>query len=273
MEVLRAVAATLRIPEIGNDPVTFSGPVTVKVTRDSDGSTVAEEAATHVAGEDEHWTVTLSGTDLEQLDILTLSWSDGSSTYTTTVEVVGGFVTSLSAIQDKLQKEGDDADAFTAREIALRAIEDACGVAFRPRYRKDTISGTGTGRLFLYSRMPRRILGVEIEGTALSAEEVEALTVDPIGLLIREQRWPEGRSNIVVTYEHGYSEYTSAKYPVRDLAAHYLSSNPTDWMDRATSYANDMASYTLVTPGVRGAQFPVPSVNAFVEQFASPLVG
>lgn len=274
MEVLRSVGATLRIPEHWEDPVSLSGEVKITITRDSDGSAVVTDAeTTHVTGEPESWTYEVSGSDFADLDILTATWTDGSSTYTTQVEVVGGYVVSLAAIKNKLGEDASDDELTRAREQALDDIERACHVSFRPRYRKERLSGSGTNRLLLGRRQPRRILSLEVEDSPLSEADIDALILEPSGVVVRTSTWSQGRSNIVATYEAGYEFYTPAQRPVRDLAAYYLTVSPTDWNDRATGYSNEYGTYSLVTPGVRGASFPLPIVNSFVEGFCLPLVG
>lgn len=274
MEVLRSVGATLRFPEYGEDAVSLSGEVKITITRDSDGSAlVTDSATTHVSGEPEYWTYEVSGSDLADLDILTAMWTDGDSSYTTQVEVVGGYVVSLAAIKDKLGEDASDDELIRAREQALDEIERACHVSFRPRYRKERISGNGTDRLLLGSRQPRRILSLEVDDSPLSEADIDALILEPSGVVVRDSTWASGRSNIVVTYESGYEFYTPAQRPVRDLAAYYLTPSPTDWNERATGFSNDLGTYSLVTPGVRGASFPLPVVNSFVEGFCLPLVG
>jgi hypothetical protein len=274
VEVLRSVGATLRIPEYGEDAVSLSGEVKITITRDSDGSTlVTDSLTTHVAGEPEYWSYEVSGSYFADLDILTATWTDGDSTYTTQVEVVGGYVVSLASIKAKLGEDATDDELTRAREQALDDIERACHVSFRPRYRRERLSGNGTNRLLLGSRQPRRILSLEVEDSPLSEADIEALILEPSGVIVRDSTWPLGRSNIVATYEAGYEFYTPAQRPVRDLAAYYLTASPTDWNERATGYSNDYGTYSLVTPGVRGASFPLPVVNSFVEGFCLPLVG
>lgn len=276
METLRDVAATLRFPRFGDDEVTFSEAPKVTVVRDSDGSKLKSEAATTevgaAGGDIKHWTVSLAGSQIPEVDLLTATWTDGSSTYRTEVEVVGGFVVSVAEIKDKLEEEPAAEEVRAKREIALREIEGACGVAFRPRYKRQLLDGSGTTRLILDQRQVTKVIGVEVEESALTAEEIAELTIDPAGVLIRTTPWPSGKANIEVTYVHGYQSFAEAVLPVRDYAAYLLAGDPTDWNQRATSMSSDGATFALVTPGVRGARFPLPSVNGFVGQYAEPLV-
>jgi hypothetical protein len=270
LELLQHVVATLRFPGRGEDPVNFSEDPTVTITRHSDGSVLVADAATaKVEGEEndiDHYTVDLTGAQLAEVDLLIAVWTDGESSYTTYREVVGAFACPLASIEEKYDEGGKTAEEYAeARAIATRDIESACGVAFRPRYGKELLDGSRSQELLL--RQPRllRLLRVAIDGEDLSEEEVGELILDPAGLLVRTGGWPRGRSNIEVVYVHGHEGPSPARLPVRDLAAYLLTESPTDMHGRATSMSQGDATYTLVTPGVRGASFPVPSVNAFVE--------
>lgn len=274
-EILRNITSSIRFPAYGEDPAVFTSAPKVTITRDSDDSTVLEEVeATEVPAADgdiKHFVVEIAGDKVPEVDLLTAVWSDGSSSYTIYTEVVGGFVTSLRAIAAKL-RESDRAESELAemRETALRAIEDACGVAFRRRYAKETLDGSGGFELLLGHPRLQRVLSVSVGDEDL---DVDGLTVDPAGLLISSSRWAEGRANVEVAYAHGHESFQPAALPVRDLAAHLLTPSPTDWNERATAVSNEYGNYSLVVAGVRGALFPLPSVNAFVEQHRYLSVG
>lgn len=274
-EIQRHITSSLRFPAFGEDPAAFTGVPTVTITRDSDSTEILSEVeATKVdeTEEDiEHFVVDIPGTEIPEVDILTAVWSDGSSTYTTYTEVVGGFVTSLRSIEKKLSDvKATEEEMAHMREIAVRSIEEACGVAFRRRYARETLDGPGALELLL--RRPKLIkpLSVTIGGEAV---DVESLVVDPAGVLISSTTWTQGRSNIQVAYVHGYESFPPAALPVRDLAAYLLTPAPTDWNERATAVSANDATYSLVVAGVRGAKFPLPSVNAFVDEHEFPSVG
>lgn len=274
MEILQGAEATLRFPEADGDPVSFSEDPVVTISRHSDGSVIAEKEATtkvEEEGEDAFFTFDMAGSDLSEVDLLVAAWSDGDSSYTTTTEVVGGFVTSLKAIEEKYNNEPERtaAQIAAAREAATTQIEGACSVAFRPRYGKDVLDGSGSRNLLLRHPQLLRVLSVSVDGEPIDADN---LALDSAGVLHSPSGWTEGRANVEVAYVHGYTHFPAADLPVRDLAALLLTKHPNDWHERATSYSTDSGSYTLVTPGVRGASFPIPSVNAFVEANQFPSV-
>ncbi len=272
MELLKGVAAQLRLPGADEDPVAFSGPPTVTVIRDSDGAVVVDQETSTEggSGEDVYFTVDIPGDQLTEPDLLIAEWTDGSSTYTTRAEVVGAFLASLKEIKEKLGEEGpSDERCASMREIASRSIEDACGVAFRPRYERIALSGTGDFALILPRPRVISLVSLAVDGEALSLEEV---AVSPAGILEGPQPWRAGAA-IEVAYVHGHETFPAAALPVRDLAAYLLTPAPTDWDQRATSVSSEIGTYSLVTPGLRGAVFPLPAVNAFVEEHRYPVIG
>lgn len=292
MELLRNVTGTLRFPGPGDDPVDLGDTPKVTVTRSSDGSIVLEDVTVEtVEAEDEedtYYTVDVDAADMAEVDLLVAAWTDGSSTYKTYTEIVGGFVTSLKSIRGKLQRsdEATDEQLADVREIATRAIESACGVAFRPRFGREILDGPRPSEPLLL-RQPRllRVLRILVDGEALGGTydgsyedgsygdpiETDTLSIDPAGI-VAGGGWSEGRANVEVAYVHGYEDFPPAGLPVRDLAAYLLTSLPSDLDERATSHVTELGTYSLVTPGVRGAVFPLPSVNAFVEEHRFPTV-
>lgn len=271
MELVQGVAATITLPAHEGDPVVLAGTVNVVATRQSTGVKI-EGTATKSGST---WSFTFTGAQLPSPDVLSVTWKDGTSTYTQQHEVVGGFICSLAAIEKKLgEGEPADADMAAAREQASRDIESACGVCFRPRYFNEQLRGKATtARLLLPRRELLSIVSVSIEGAALTPTEVTALGVDPLGVIVRPAGavWP--MQEITVGYIAGYRDFPPAVPPVRDYAAYLMTSRPSDWMERATGITTDMGSYSLVTAGERGNEFPLPSVNAFVQRFQVPLVG
>jgi hypothetical protein len=274
-EIQRNITSSLRFPAYGDDPAVFTGAPKVTVTRDSDGTKILDAIeATEVAETEDdiqHFVVDIKGTDIPEVDRLEVVWSDGTSAYTTWCEVVGGFLVSLRAIEKKadLTTARPTGEVVEAREMSLRGIEDACGVAFRRRYAREVLDGSGTNNLFLGNPRLVKILSVTVGGEAV---EVDTLGVDVAGVAVAPTTWKRGQANVEVTYVHGY-DFPLAALPVRDLAAFLLKPSPTDWNERATSATTGDTTYALVTAGVRGADFPLPTVNAFVDSHRFPAVG
>lgn len=277
MELLLGSPGTLRFPEQGSDWVELTEAPAVVITNAA-GEEVGKELKVSEATEDakKYWTVEVPAQ--AEVDLLTATWTstEPAATYTTHAEVVGGFAVSLSAIEEKFGESVDVAKLEAIREVATSEIEGACGLAFRARYGTELADGSGGERLILQRTEILRLLEVEVDGQILTAEEIAAIVIAPPNVLIRDEgRWPmTKRSNIRLVYAHGKPEYPDARFPVRDYAAYLLTETPSDWQGRATSFTNEIGTtYSLVTPGVRGASFPLPSVNAFCDRHATALVG
>ena len=165
-----------------------------------------------------------------------------------TVEEVESFISDVGLLDldpDRIEE---------LRDVATARLEDACHVAFTEREAVET--ATGVGGFALLSR-PRVI---------------QVLKVDNVS--VGQGPYPDGRIPLEVgehsvLYRHGWEETPlPIKRAVLLLTRHYLTVDPTDFDERATSKSNEVASWSLVTPGVRGAIFPIPEVNQIVSDYS-----
>jgi hypothetical protein len=165
-----------------------------------------------------------------------------------TVAEVEDFVSDVGLLDLDTDKVED------TRDYAIARIEDACGVAFVER--EEVEIATGRDGFALLSR-PRVI---------------EVLKIDNVSAV--SGPYPEGRIPLddgdhSILYRHGYETTPlPIKRAVLLLTRHYLTIDPTDIDERATSKSTEMASWSLVTPGVRGAIFPIPEVNQIVSDYS-----
>lgn len=164
-----------------------------------------------------------------------------------TVEEVEAFVSDVGLIdldQDQVEE---------LRDVSTVRIEDACGVAFTEREAVEIATGADGFGLLTRPRV------------------IEVLKVDNVA--VGDGPYPEGRIPLddgphSVLYRHGWEETPlPIKRAVLLLTRHYLTVDPTDFDERATSKTTEMASWSLITPGVRGVIFPIPEVNAIVADY------
>jgi hypothetical protein len=145
-------------------------------------------------------------------------------------------------------------DITDARDLATARLEDACRCSFTPRETTETVEG--------------------VNGWALLGHPLvsEVLTID--GVAENTGPYPAGRIPLAggeheVTYRYGHE---TAPLPIKRavllLTRHMLTVDPTDFDERATSKTTEMAAWSLVTPGFRGAIFPIPEVNQIVSDYA-----
>lgn len=252
---------------------------TVDVYKDDGTQIVTAQNATDVSGAG-NYSYTLTTTETANLDVLrfvwTGNWGQAGEKVTTYCEVVGGFLftigdaRALTALQSA--STYPDAAILAMRTVAEQAIEDACGIAFVPRYRRETLSGTGGTRMLLSQTKVRSIRAVTVDGTAYTAGELAEVSAYAGRAIYRAGGFTYGTANVVVAYEHGHS-YPPARIgrAALMLAKRWLVDGPID--DRATSLITEDGTFALVTPGVRGAFTDVPEVNAAIQQYGRSGVG
>lgn len=165
--------------------------------------------------------------DAALLDLWTATWTftygGQVQTRRTVHEIAGGFLFSLAEFKAQPGVSAvAAADLRTKRVRAEQILERRLGCAFVPRYRRELARVTGRRSDRLRLRMPRirAIRSVTIDGIALTAGELAALTIEPGNMIAGRSVW--GR-RVEVGYEHGFDWPDE---PVRDaalaLASHYL---------------------------------------------------
>ena len=242
------------------------GTVTIGITR-ADG-TVLVAAGTATSGATTNpRTYNLGTAQTALLDHLTVTWTSTlKGTLLSYVEIVGGFLFSIADALADSEITATAAKIAAARTTAEQAFEDVTGVAFVPRYARETANGDGTNRLSVRWPRIRSFRAATVDGTALTATEI--LTVVPqLTGLYYPSGWTSGYGNVVVGYEHGFD------YPPQEvsravlrLAKHYL----TDWAadDRAMRIDTDAGSYVMATAGRAGFDFGIPEVDAVAQRYS-----
>jgi hypothetical protein len=138
---------------------------TVTVTR-ADGTALHTNAATTDGGTG-IFRYVLSASDTSLLDTLTLEWHIGTQTFTTTVQVQGGFYFTIAealALPELASKSA--AEIAAARTLAEQAFEHATGYAFVPRYTRQTLSAVH-GTVLRLPKRPLRSIRAISETTSL----------------------------------------------------------------------------------------------------------
>lgn len=285
--LLRSTGATISVTLTkAGEPVEAEGLPTVVITRENGESLVASSASTKDAAKGVY-TYTLTPAQTALVDILKAEWTAkiggvAGEVFTTHHEIVGDTLASLSAIEASLPAgtTANEAELQEALELAEDWLEDACGVAFRPRYARDELDGTGGLDIRLVHPRPLALRTIKLGSitganrTALTESEVNEVQLYPGGKAFRLAGWWPGRLNVEVTYEHGYRQVPKQvnRAAVR-LARHFLIEDVTDYDGRASSISTEQAHYTLITPGLRGAITAIPEVNVVIENFTFMGVG
>jgi hypothetical protein len=152
------------------------------------------------------------------------------------------------------------------RAYAEREIEKACNQAFVPRTHTETVHGRGRDTLRLTRQPVREITAVTIDGTyEYSAGDLADLRVAGIDRVWGRSLWPRGYANIEISYTYGQDEPPAEiKLAAMALARDLVVTGPVS--DRKMQApTQDGGAVNLATPGLRGALFGIPAVDAAVD--------
>lgn len=213
---------------LDEQPVDSSSSVTVSLTR-LDGTAVITNGATTGPDANHLYTYTYSGSDV--LDALIVSWSatiggDPIVLDQDLLEICGGFYFSLAegrAVDDVLVNttKYPTSALIEARIDVEDEAESLCGQAFVPRFMREVVSGDGGPVIRLAWPHLRKIRRIQVANTFggqyvdLTADELATIPLTDTGVLRRDLGifwpstaivagyWPNGRSNVIVEYEHG----------------------------------------------------------------------
>lgn len=166
-----------------------------------------------------------------------------------TVEEVKSFLANVD-----VDPPADDVIESTIK-LVTDQLEDACGCRFEPREETVTVEARN-GQVILE---PMVIDVTEIDG--------ESASIGPY----RSGVVPMADGTYTISYRHGHETVPArVKRAVLLLTRHVLNVDPTDWDNRATFKSNDLASWSLITPGVKGAVTPIPEVNQVIADYQFP---
>jgi hypothetical protein len=279
LHILIGTDVTLSCQFYSDGTVANPGTTTIGIVNAAGDTVVAAGTATSGSTTAPR-TYALTATD--DLDILTVTWTTQSlGTVTTTHEIVGAF---LFTVMEARAFDGAAMSNTTtyptaaieeARARITDQFEEICGVSFIPRYRREVFNGLGGTVLNLHRQKVTAVRSVEYRDaggttwTALTADDLADVFIDPWGSLIRETTgtFITGRRNIRVGYEHGFDTPPLEIKRAALLATRYelVKSNIND---RAISITTEQGSEQLWTPGLSGrgtAIHPLPEVDRILK--------
>lgn len=264
---LQGTPATVSCSFTSGDTVIDPGVVSVTITRE-DGTALVTDGATSGTGAAPR-TSSLTTVQTAALDFLTLTWTSATlGTLTTYAEIRGGFLFSLA--EARALKPLDNTttypttDVIAARVLAECALEEACGVAFVPTYKREKIDGNGTTDVLLKAR-PLSVTSATVGGVEVA--DLSTLELYADGRLYNPSMWTAGRRNIEVKYTYGYPfPPPRVGRACLLLAKRFLVDSPIS--DRVTTMTTpEGGTQFYVTAGVRDAVFDVPEANAVVQRY------
>jgi hypothetical protein len=152
------------------------------------------------------------------------------------------------------------------RQLAEAAFEDAAGVAFEPRTATvTTYLASGQAALTLGPKV-RTVTAAANDGVDLTSDELADVAVVGTGVVLTNSRagWT---GDVSLTYTWGYDQPPlRVKQAVMMLAKTWMVVGPVD--ERATQISTVDGPINLSTPGVLGANFGIPEVDATLSQYA-----
>lgn len=275
--ILRSTQSTIYITFIDadGDPVEPSPATATYSVADSAGAVLVSGAATNEADGVGVYSATLAPAKTGTLDAYTVTWTatiaGALQTFTTSFEIVGGFLFGLNelrAFDSALADEGTyPVEALrAAREAAEERIELLCNRSFRKRGRRYTTDGTGSYDLHVPEFDVTTFVAGAVDGTNLITSEINDVKVYSWGLLRRTLgSWGSDDLGAQVLYEYGVNE---APEPVRRAAMALARENlvGTVTFNRATSESSDVGVLRFSLAG-RDGPTGNPEVDAVVAQF------
>lgn len=262
------------------DPAT----VTIGVTRDDGTVLIAPGTSTAGSGTAPR-TFNLTAANTAQLDTLLLTWTSTTKGVRTSVlQVAGGFLFPLSALRARFPDTTayPVADLVTARQYAEETLEDACNLAFVPRYGSWSFIGSGRWEPLVFPRNDVRLIRSALNnGVALTSQQLANLMIDR-GVAISGQvgtGWAfvwSWNTPCVIRYEFG-RDYPSAD---ESLAALDIATDVLPKIQAAQASGVDPRAVEVITQdgtvrfdiGDDVARFGIPSVDRVVRAHQGALV-
>lgn len=210
-----------------------------------------------------------------ELGVLTATWEGELASVAvvqeTQAEVVGATYFTLA----ELRAQDAIGASFTGDQLrAVQAavedrFEEATGVAWVRRGRRQILNGDGSDRLVLDHWPVRELVSLSVDGTDSLATAVSWED----GWLYLPGGFPTGERNVVVTYVHGYDAPPADLKAKALLYARYLLLGGNSRIpDRATLMSNDFGTFNLATAG-KDKPTGLPEVDAVLNDYDRRLPG
>lgn len=240
------------------------------------GTNTTDEAGTGI------YSYTLTPTHTENLDVLTAKWSatigGAAVTLTTQAEIVSGFYFSLADL--RATPNLSDTSKYTTAELASardwisELIDREVGTSFTPKYHRDVQDGSGCSEMWLDAAYPRSVIGVRVNGTDFTADELDDLYLYPTGCLLRDPgSFATGYRNVEVRYEAGMTTVPADLHRAALVAArHRLLKNENSAGHPANSrtVTNEFGNFSLSYPGP-GHPTGIDEVDAVINAYKARL--
>lgn len=173
-----------------------------------------------------------------------------------------------------------DALLRAARDRITESFEDVTRVPWGLSYSREIRDGTGNTELWLWGNRVESLRSVSyrLRGqsawTAFTAAELADVMVEPNGRLTRETlgAFYYGKRNIAIEYEHGWQPIPEE---VKRAALWLLKDQlcGSDLPRNAISQSDQLGTFTLSVPGLRGSYYGLPQVDEVVKRYTLRIPG
>lgn len=275
-QILRYTAATLTFSWY-TDGALDAGidAVTIGIVNDDGDTIVAAGTATTDVG-DGTYTYAVPNTLTAVPDLWTATWTDTSSgdDQETRIEVVGGWLFTEAEARAWHNSALTSATTYTDAWIAEQRVritdelEQILGRSPVPRYRRETLSGSGGHLLYLERPDVTEIIAATIGGTAQTVGDLVVAGSVNNALHHTTATWTEGSTsdprNVKVEYVHGLN----APADLKRAALTLLHRSVTSELDaRMVSFTDGFGNFRLAQPGQRNSFYGLPPVDAVLARY------
>lgn len=267
---------------IDRDP----GTVTVSVASSNGTALVTNQATTGTGANPRIYT--LAASLIPTPERLTATWMvSGTAVATTTCEVVGGYIASLSAIFGRFPGLAEPSkwprsQVIEARNGTEDEFHNACAVAFVPRFATATLRGSGHRRLIVPHQELRQVAWAtyRTDGStteiAFTSQQLASIEASGTGLadFTDSSYWPHD-ATISIGYSHGYDAapadvVDAFMIRLNDVLSRRNSSLPS----RAITMSSpDGVSTSLAVPGWGTNLTGIPDVDTVLKRYNRSIPG
>jgi hypothetical protein len=287
--ILRDTAADIELTiYVGGVATAPDAAPTVTVTAE-DGTVIVNAATATIVGTKSKYTLTPTHT--ADVNSLTATWTATVSgvagqVFLTYAQVVGALLFNLAEARSfdnsalTSSTTYPDATLIAARDRIAESFEDVMQCPVGLAYGREVLDGSGSSELWLDGAMLASVRSVKertagsATWTAYTASELADVLADRNGRLTRESlgSFTKGRRNIAVEYEHGYQPVPEE---LRRAALWLLRDQLTgsDLPRNAISQTDQLGTFNLSVPGLRGSFFGLPQVDEVVKRYSKRLPG
>lgn len=287
--ILRGTAGTLEITVYSDGTATDPTVASVAVV-DEAGNAVSVGAASIAGSSSGRVSATIAPAVTADVANLAATWTltvgGSSQSFVTYHRVVGDWL--FTEAEARAFDGSAMASATTYPDAVLRAARDRISESFEDvtrvpwglSYGREVLDGDGGDVLWLRGNRISEVLGIsyrtrgQTTWTAFTASELADVMVELNGRLTRETRgtFAYGKRNILVEYEHGWQ-------PIPDevkRAALWLLKDQlcgSDLPRNAISQSDQLGTFTLSVPGLRGSYYGLPQVDEVVKRYTLRMPG